>query len=60
MLQLAKIRFSLLLLLAFCLVATHVVATLLPYADAGLTDREAAAHLLNRFTLLPDPAKSIE
>ena len=60
MLQLAKIRFALLLLLACCLVATHVVATSLPYADAGLTDREAAAHLLNRFTLLPDPAKSIE
>jgi len=60
MFQLAKIRFALLLLLAFCLVATHVLATSLPYAKAGLTDREAAVHFLNRFTFGPDPAKSIE
>ncbi len=57
MFQLAKIRFALLLLLAFCLVATHVVATSLPYAKAGLTDREAAAHLLNRFTFGPRPGQ---
>lgn len=45
-------RLLLLLLLAL---AVPALARELPYAKAGLTPREAAAHLLNRFTFGPRP-----
>jgi len=42
-------------LLLLLLLALPALARELPYAKAGLTPREAAAHLLNRFTFGPRP-----
>ena len=56
-----RLAFLILLLLLFGSTATReaksVRSVALPYRDAGLTEREAAAHLLNRFTFGPTPGQ---